>query len=168
MLRLRRQHAADIVLVMPLNAQHASMVRTSLAVLGRLTQVQALRQKRQAIDDAANQDPRAQHFAERSMLLVADPDAEPQQAAWPKAPPVTTRVEPLAARVDQSMTENISEKATNSQDAAFETPLSNRPWNRGPRGSGETGLREALREQDQGQIDPRPPNPRAEVGSKKA
>jgi hypothetical protein len=81
MLRLLRQHAAAIVLVMRLNAPYGSMVRTSLAVFARLLRVQALRQKRQAIDGAANQDARAQHVAERSMLLVADPDAEPQQAA---------------------------------------------------------------------------------------
>jgi hypothetical protein len=146
MLRLLRQNADDIGLVMRLNAQYASMVRTSLSVLGRLMRVQALRQKREAMDGAEKQDAWAQHIAERSILLVADPDAEPQQAAWPKAASVATRVEPPAARVDQSVTENISEKATKSQDAAFETWLSAQPWNLGSRGSGETGLREILLE----------------------
>jgi hypothetical protein len=75
MLRLLRQHAGDIMLVMRLNAQYASMVRTSLSVLGRLMRIQAWRHKREATDGAANQDARAQHVAERSMLLVADPDA---------------------------------------------------------------------------------------------
>jgi hypothetical protein len=146
MLRLLRQHAGDIGLVMRLNAQYASMVRTSLSVLGRLMRVQALRHEREAMDGAANQDAWAQHIAERSMLGVTDPDAGPQQAALPKVGPVATRVEPPAACVDQSATDDISENAANSQDAAFETWLSEQPWNRGPRGSGETGLREVLHE----------------------
>jgi hypothetical protein len=100
MLRLLRQNADDIGLVMRLNAQYASMVRTSLSVLGRLMRVQALRQKREAMDGAANQDAWAQHIAERSMLLVTDPDAGPQQAALPKVPPVATRVAAPAACVD--------------------------------------------------------------------
>src|ERR1700683_2791890 len=42
MLRLIRQNADDILLVMRLNAQYGSMVRTSLSVLGRLMRVQAV------------------------------------------------------------------------------------------------------------------------------
>jgi hypothetical protein len=144
--RLLRQNADDLGLVMRLNAQYASMVRTSLSVLGRLMRVQALRQKREAIDGAANQDAWAQHVAERSMLLVTDPNAGPQQAARPKGPPVATRVEAPAAGVDQRVADNISENATNSQDAAFETWLSEQSWNLGSRGSDETGLREVLHE----------------------
>jgi hypothetical protein len=68
MLRLLRQHADDIGLVMRLNAQYGSMVRTSLSVLGRLMRVQGVRQKREAIEGAANQDAWAQHVAEQSML----------------------------------------------------------------------------------------------------
>jgi hypothetical protein len=146
MLRLLRQNADDIGLVLRLNAQYGSMVRTLLSVLGRLMRVQALRHKREAIEGAANQDAWAEHVTERSMLLVTDPDAEPPQAALPKAPPVATRVEPPAASVDQSVTDDISENEANSQDAAFETWLSAQPWNLGSRGSGETGLREILRE----------------------
>src|SRR5450755_2319614 len=56
MLRLLRQHAGDIGLVMRLNAQYGSMLRTSLSVHKHLIRVQALRQKREAIDGAANQD----------------------------------------------------------------------------------------------------------------
>src|ERR1700733_7240711 len=78
MLRLIRRNADDIGLVMRLNAQYASMVRTSLSVHGRLMRVQALRQKREAIDGAANQDAWTLHVAERSMLAVVDPDAGPQ------------------------------------------------------------------------------------------
>src|SRR5450432_4444628 len=68
MLRLLREHAGDIGLVIRLNAQYGSMVRTSLSVHGRLMRVQALRQKREAIDGAANDYARALHVAERSML----------------------------------------------------------------------------------------------------
>src|SRR3978361_606807 len=70
MLRLLRQNADDIALVMRLNAQDGSMVRTSLSVPARLMRMQALRRKREAIEDAANQDAWAQHIAERSMLGV--------------------------------------------------------------------------------------------------
>jgi hypothetical protein len=122
------------------------MVRTSLSVLGRLMRVQALRQKREAIDGAANQDAWAQHIAERSMLGVTDPDVGPQQAALPKVPPVATRVAAPAACADQRVAENISENEAGSQDVAFETWLNEQPWNRGSRGSGKTGLRDVLRE----------------------
>src|SRR6195952_459320 len=76
MLRLLRQNAGDIGLVMRLNAQYGSMVRTSLSVHGRLMRVQALRHKREAIGAAVNADARAQHVAERSMLAVVDPASE--------------------------------------------------------------------------------------------
>src|ERR1700712_3428213 len=68
LLRLLRQHAGDIGLVLRLNAQYSSMVRTSLSVHGRLMKVQALRHKREAIEGAANQDAWALHVAERSMV----------------------------------------------------------------------------------------------------
>src|ERR1700733_5436508 len=45
MLRLLRQHADDIQLVIRLNAQYGSMVRTSLSVHGRLMRVQGGRQQ---------------------------------------------------------------------------------------------------------------------------
>jgi hypothetical protein len=117
MLRLLRQHADDIGLVMRLNAQYGSMVRTSLSVHGRLMRVQALRHKREAIDGAANQDARALHVAERSMLGVVDPDAGRVAAAWPGAAPV----EGAAAGEEQRIEEDVSENETNSQDVAFET-----------------------------------------------
>jgi hypothetical protein len=142
MLRLLRENADDIGLVMRLNAQYGSMVRTSLSVHGRLMRVQAVRQKREAIDGAANEDSWALHVAERSMLGVVDPDAGPLDTARPGAAPV----EAPAACVDQSVEDNVSENGINSQDAAFETWLSAQPWNRGSRGSGKTGLREVVRE----------------------
>jgi hypothetical protein len=140
LLRLIRQNADDIGLVIRLNAQYASMVRTSLSVLGRLMRVQALRHKREAIDGAANQDAWAQHIAEQSMLRVADPNAGPRQAALPKVPPLATRVEP-----NQPDSQSISENATISHTTAFETSLSAHPRNLGSRGSSETGLRQVLR-----------------------
>src|SRR5476649_782025 len=109
-LRLLRQHAGDIGLVMRLNAQYGSMVRTSLSVHARLMRVRALRHKREAIDGAANQDARALHVAERSMLAVVDADAGP--------------LEGTPARVDQSIEENVSENEIDSHNAAFETWLS--------------------------------------------
>jgi hypothetical protein len=76
---------------------------------------------------------------------VVDQDAGPQHAAWPEAGPVETRIGASAACVDQSIDENVSENGINSQDAAFETWLSEQPWNRGSRGSGETALHEVVR-----------------------
>jgi hypothetical protein len=84
MMRLLRQNAGDIGLVMRLNAQYGSMVRTSLSVHGRLMRVQALRQKREAIGGAATEDAWTAHVAEPSMLGVVDPDAGPLEAACPK------------------------------------------------------------------------------------
>src|SRR5450432_3418942 len=75
LLRLLRQNADDIGLVMRLNAQYGSMVRTSLSVHGRLMRVQAVRQKREAIEGAATEDAWTLHVAERSMLKVVDPNA---------------------------------------------------------------------------------------------
>jgi len=146
MLRLLRQHAADIGLVIRLNAQYGSMVRTSLSVHARLMRVQALRHKREAIDGAANQDAWTLHVAERSMLGVMDPDAGPLEPAWPKAAPVAAPAEAPADCVDQRIEENDSKDEIDSQHTAFETWLSEQPWNRVSRGSGETGLSAAVRE----------------------
>jgi len=130
MLRLVRQHAGDIGLVMRLNAQYGSMVRTSLSVHGRLMRVQALRQKREAIDGAATEDAWTAHVAERSMLAVVDPDAEPLHAARPKAAPSVAPAGAPVACVEQRMENDASTNGTNSQDAAFETWMSEQPWNR--------------------------------------
>jgi hypothetical protein len=137
MLRLLRQNADDIGLVMRLNAQYGSMVRTSLSVHGRLMRVQALRHKREAIEGAANQDAWTLHEAERSMLGVVDADAGPLEAA---------PVEASAAFVDQRIEDYVSGNGTNSQDAAFETWLSAQSANLGSRGSGEMDLRDVVRE----------------------
>jgi hypothetical protein len=138
MLRLLRQHTGDIGLVMRLNAQYGSMVRTSLSVHGRLMRVQALRHKREATGAAVNQDAWALHMAEQSMLQVVDPESEPPGAASPKLAPV----EAPAASADHTVAINVSETGTNSQDAAFETMLSEQPWSF--TGSGETDLRAVM------------------------
>ena len=152
MLRLVRQHAGDIDLVMKLSAQYGSMVRTSLSVHGRLMRVQAVRQKREAIEGAATEDAWTLHVAERSMLKVVDPNAKPQQAARPAAAPGVAPVEEPGACVDQRIEKDVSENGANSQGVAFETRLSEHPWNRGSRGSGETGLSEGVREAMAGSI----------------
>jgi hypothetical protein len=109
----------------PRNAQYGSMVRTSLSVHGRLMRKKALRLRRQAIDNAANQDAWAQHIAERSMLGVVDPHAGPHQAALPEVAPT--------ADGNQTIKDRVSENKTNSQDAAFETWLSAQFRSRGGR-----------------------------------
>ena len=100
--------------------------------------VQALRQKREAIDGAATEDAWTLHVAERSMLAVGNPDAGPQEAAWPGAAPVEG-----ANRLGE---ENVSSNETYSHDVAFETWLSEQPWNRGSRGSSKAGLGAVVRE----------------------
>ena len=100
--------------------------------------VKALRQKREAIDGAANADARAPHVAERSMLIVGVPNAGPLQAAAPVAA--------LAACVDQRIVENASENEIDSHNAAFETGLSAQPYNQGSRRSGKTAPREGVGE----------------------
>jgi hypothetical protein len=138
MLRLLRQNADDILLVMRLNAQYGSMVRTSLSVHARLMRMQALRRKREAMDGATNQDAWAQHIAERSMLGVVDPNAGPRQATLPEAAP--------AADVDQRIEEHVSEDGINSQDAAFETWLSAQFQDRAPGRPDSSRLHEVMRE----------------------
>jgi len=137
MLRRLRHHADDIGLVMRLNAQYASMVRTSLSVQARLMRVQALRQKREAIDGAATRDALTQHVAEQSMLGVVDPDAKTLGPAWPGAVP--------APCVDQKIEDDVSETETDSQDVAFETWLNTQPWNLASRGSDKTDPHAVLR-----------------------
>ena len=80
-LRLVRETADDIGVTIRLNAQYGSKLRTSLSVLGCRMRVQAVRQKREATEGAANQDAWTRHATERSMLEVADMDAARRAAA---------------------------------------------------------------------------------------
>jgi hypothetical protein len=176
LLSLLRQNADDIDLVLRLNAQYGSMVRTSLSVHARLMRIQALRQKREAIEGAANEDASALQIAERSMLGVLNPAAGPHQAAWPTAAratlPAAARATLLAratsptgapaalaaaapvsfaraapkAFADMSIEELAFEIETNSHDTALETWLNEQPWYQGARDSGETGRRGVVRE----------------------
>ena len=139
-LRLLRHNAHNVELVMRLNAQYSSMVRTSLSVHARLMRVQALRQKREAIEASANQDAWTLHIAERSMLEVVNADAGPQQAASgqvaqaapaqvPRAAPgeppeaVQAALPKAAADVAPLGAQYISPNETKSQHEAFETWL---------------------------------------------
>jgi hypothetical protein len=147
LLRLLRENAHDIPLVVRLNAQYGSMVRTSLSVQACLMRVQAVRHKRDAIDGASTQDARTRHVVEQSMLEVADPDIERLVAA--SAPTQVPKPAPIAApapHIGQRITQNVSEKNPNSHDAAFETWMSKQPWNQGPGRPDEVGLRKRLRE----------------------
>jgi hypothetical protein len=103
-LRLLRENTDDIHLVMRLNAQYSSMVRTSLSVHGRLMRVQAARQKREAIEGAATEDAWTLHIAEQSMLKVAEPHIE-----RPNPAPRPAQAEAPVARVDHMTDENVSE-----------------------------------------------------------
>ena len=143
-LRLLRENADNLALVIRLNAQYASMVRTSLSVHARLMRVQAVRQKRESIGGAANHDAWTQQVAEQSMLKVADREIEWQEAARLKAAPVAAPAP--APHGNQTIEENVSENSTNSHDAGFETWMSEQPWNQGPGRPDETGLHKRLRE----------------------
>jgi hypothetical protein len=65
---------------MHLNAHYGS---TSRAVHGRLMRVQAQRQKREAINGAADNDAWTLNFVEQSMMGVVYPAARRLKAAWP-------------------------------------------------------------------------------------
>jgi len=140
MLRMVRVYADDIELVMRLNAQYSSTLRTSLSVHGRLMRVQAVRQKREAIEGAATEDAWTAHVAERSMSSVLAPKANPSQAAPPEEAPVRMP----APCENQSNEENISKTGTYSHNVAFETRMSEQSGYLGSSGSGETGELEAM------------------------
>jgi hypothetical protein len=142
-LRLLRENADDLALIIRLNAQYTSMVRTSLSAHARLMRVQAVRQKRQAIEGAANQDAWTQHVAEQSMLKVADRDIERLRAARPKPAPVAA---PAPTPQENQTLDQVSENNTNPHDTAFETWMSKQPWTQGPGSPDQTGLHKHLRE----------------------
>jgi hypothetical protein len=129
LLRVVRENEGDIALTIRLSAQYASMARASVAAQATLLRVQAVRQKREAIEAVATQDSWTLHIAEQSMLKVAE-DIEAVTAAAPVPPD------------DQQIAENVSETNLNSHDMAFETPMSARCPNR----PDETGPRENRRE----------------------
>jgi hypothetical protein len=66
------------------------------------------------------------------MLLVAAPGARPLRAARPGVAPVVAPIGAPAACVEQRMENDVSRNEANSQGVAFETWMSEQPWNRGP------------------------------------
>ena len=80
-MRLIRLHADDIRLVIKLNAQYATMVRTSLSAHGHLLRQQQQRSKREATQSLADNDEWAIHIAGTTMLHALD--TQPQPAAAP-------------------------------------------------------------------------------------
>ena len=155
-LRLLRENAGDLALVIRLNAQYASMIRTSLSVHAHLMRVQAVRQKRESIGGTANHDAWTQQVAEQSMLKVTDREIEWQEAARLKAAPAAAP----APQQDQPTNENVSETNTNSHDAAFETWISSQPWNQAPGTPDETGPSKRLHEAMAGSRQQLPANAR--------
>jgi hypothetical protein len=145
-LRLLRENADDLELVMRLSTQYGLMVQTFLSGHARLVRVHAVRQKRQAIDAAATKDAWTQHVAEQSVLKVANRDNERPQAARSAARLARALAAAPAPHVDQRTEENVSRNDINSHKMAFETWMSEQPWSQGPRRSDETGLRERLAE----------------------
>ena len=129
MLRLVREHEGDVGLVIRLNAQYGSMLRTSLSVHGRLMRVQSIRQKRETSEAAAKADSWTQFLNERLMLAVADARVKPAEAVRPAAAPDG------AAEIEG----DVSMDGTNSQGVAFETRMSARARHPEAGGSGATG-----------------------------
>ena len=84
MLRLIRVHAADINLVVKLNAQYASMIRTSLSAHNRLRREQQQRRNRDTNHDAADQDEWTRHIATQAMLGVLPNAAHPASIPNPE------------------------------------------------------------------------------------
>jgi len=136
-MRLIRENAHDIKLVARLNAQYMSMGRMSLATHKHLMRVQALRQKREAIEATAAQDALTRQTVERSMLRVADPEFERLTASPPAAreeAPKTAAPQAApspAPRMDRPTEKNVSQNNTESHDMAFETPMSDPSPNQG-------------------------------------
>ncbi len=140
-LRLLRQRAGDIGLVLRLNAQYGSMVRTSLAEHGRLMRMQAERQKQEAVEAAANGESRPPPVAERSMPGVAEPGAGRREAARPGAAAVAAP----AVGGERRIEDDASKNETNSHGAAFETRMSQHPLRHASGGSGGSVLDRVLR-----------------------
>ncbi len=136
MLRLVREHEGDVGLVIRLNAQYGSMLRTSLSVHGRLMRVQAIRQKRETSEDAAKADSWTQFLNERLMLAVADARVKPVEAVRPAAAP--------AAGGEAVIEEGESEIETDSHGETFETWMRAQIGGQASKESGRAGLREGV------------------------
>lgn len=128
MLSLLRQHPADISPASRLNVRYGSMAPTSLSLDGRHQRAQPLRQNRDLIGGAANEDTSAPRMPERSLLGVVHRNAGPLQAAQPaKGADVAAQNDAGPTRrrfVWTTRQAHASGNGTNSHDTAFETCLS--------------------------------------------
>ncbi|HBK07717.1 MAG TPA: hypothetical protein DDZ81_18005 [Acetobacteraceae bacterium] len=88
-LRLIRLHAADVNLVIRLNAQYAAMIRASLAAHSRLLREQQQRRKRETTHGATDQNEWTRHIAAEAMLaaLPSAPKPQPIQKQETKSQP---------------------------------------------------------------------------------
>jgi len=140
MLRLVREHEGDVGLVIRLNAQYGSMLRTSLSVHGRLMRVQAIRQKRETSEAAAKADSWTQFLNERLMLAVADARVKPVEAVRPAAAPDVAALD----GGEPGIQADESEIETDSHGETFETWMRAQMGNQGSKGSGRASLREGV------------------------
>ncbi len=84
MLLLVRLHAADINLVIKLNAQYAVMIRASLSAHNHLRRAQRQRRQRDTNHGAADQDEWTRHIATQAMLGVLPNAAHPASIPNPE------------------------------------------------------------------------------------
>ena len=100
-LRLIREQADDIPLALKLklNAQYATMVRTSLSARGLLTRVQQIRHKREKLTAQADTDEWTRHIATREMLNVPplEPKTEPESHSPGNETPARPKPHPRPA-----------------------------------------------------------------------
>lgn len=78
-LRLIRLHAADLALVIKLNAQYAAMLRASLSAHNRLRREQQQRRTREALNSAAEQEERTRRITPEALLSALPSISNPQQ-----------------------------------------------------------------------------------------
>ncbi len=102
-LRLLRCHAADIQIVMRLNAQFALMERTAVSLRNQLLRLQTARQKHETNAEAAGADEWATYIAARKLqsaldqrLPPAELQAEHPMPALPAEPPQAPAAAPTA------------------------------------------------------------------------
>ncbi len=100
-LRLIREQADDIPLTLKLklNAQYATMVRTSVSARGLLTRVQQIRHKREKLTAQSDTDEWTRHIATREMLNVPplEPKIEPESHSAGNETPARPKPHPRPA-----------------------------------------------------------------------
>jgi hypothetical protein len=91
-LRLLRRHAADIQIVMRLNAQFALMERTAVSLRNQLLRLQTARQKRETNAEAAGADEWATYIAARKLQSALDQRHPPAELQAEHAVPARSAV----------------------------------------------------------------------------